>query len=125
MITEYIAKLNGASEKRAALFASAAKSIRRLFPAYLLCFLPFAIFGTKNDIRLMLWKVAVVGAGLLVFHFTRKAMFPYIDLNRSLHLIRQPGDGAHFMGNAAALLAEALIIAAMAFAIIIAMAEGL
>lgn len=105
------------------------RNLRRLFPAYLFIFVPFLLFGTRNDLRLMFWKVAVVGCGLLVFHFTRKSMFPYIDLSRSLsHLKSHPssaGDGASILASGVAVMAEALIIAALAFAIIIAMAEGL
>ncbi len=98
---------------------------KRLFPSYLLCFLPFMLFGTRNDLRLMLWKVAVVGAGLLAFHFTRKSMFPYIDLDRSLQTLRQADDGAKLLPLAIALLAEALLMAALALAIIISIAEGM
>lgn len=106
-----------------------ARNLKRLFPTYLFIFVPFLLFGTRNDLRLMFWKVAVVGCGLLVFHFTRKSMFPYIDLSRSLsHLKSHPstaGGGATILALGVAVLAEALIIAALAFAIIIAMAEGL
>ncbi len=106
-----------------------ARNLRRLFPAYLFIFVPFLLFGTRNDLRLMFWKVAVVGCGLLIFHFTRKSMFPYINLSRSLsHLRSHPstaGGGASILACGMAVLAEALIIAALAFAIIIAMAEGL
>ena len=98
---------------------------KRLFPSYLLCFLPFLVFGTKNDLRLIFWKVAVVGAGLLAFHYTRKSMFPYIDLHKSLHTLRHADDSAKLLPLAVSLLAEALIIAALAFAIVIAVAEGL
>lgn len=123
--TERKTKKGGARQLSIRTINGIRQNLKRLFPAYLLCFIPFVIFGTRNDIRLMLWKIAVVGAGLLVFHFTRKAMFPYIDLNRSLHLIRLPGDGEKISGASAALIAEALVIAALAFAIITAMAEGL
>lgn len=104
------------------------RNLRRLFPAYLFSFVPFLIFGTRNDLRLMFWKIAVVGCGLLIFHFTRKSMFPYIDLHRSLtHLKSHPSTagGGAILAYGVAVLAEALIIAALAFAIIIAVAEGL
>ncbi len=112
-------------------FQRMARNLRRLFPAYLFIFVPFLLFGTRNDLRLMFWKVAVVGCGLLVFHFTRKSMFPYIDLSRSLSRLKNhptpstAGDGAIFSALGMAVLAEAVIIGALAFAIIIAMAEGL
>jgi len=99
-------------------------SVRRLFPSYILCFAPFLVFGTRDDIRLILWKIAVVGTGLLVFHFARKSMFPYIDLHRSFQQIIQT-DEKNRLPFALKALAETFLIALMAFAVIFSVAGGI
>ncbi len=100
-------------------------ALKRLFPSYLLCFVPFLVFAEKNDLRLILWKIAVVGTGLLVFHFARKSMFPYIDLHRSFNKAMETDDHVHRLAESIIALAQAILISAMAFAIIFAMAGGI
>ncbi|MEE8483055.1 MAG: hypothetical protein V3S46_00525, partial [Nitrospinota bacterium] len=90
-----------------------------------LCFVPFLVFAEKNDLRLILWKIAVVGTGLLVFHFARKSMFPYIDLRRSFNKAMETDDHVHRLAESIIALAQAILISAMAFAIIFAMAGGI
>ncbi|GMT42519.1 MAG: hypothetical protein IEMM0002_0930 [bacterium] len=97
---------------------------RRLIPSYILCFAPFLFFGTKSDIRLILWKIAVVGTGLLVFHFARKSMFPYIDLDRSFNQINQADEKSR-LPLAIKAFAEAVLVASMAFAILFSVAGGI
>ena len=99
-------------------------SIRRLFPAYLLCFIPFLIFGAKGDLRLMLWKIAVVGAGLLILHFARKSMFPYIDLHAAYQKAADADDSSR-MAFAIIALAQSIVVAVMAAAILLSIAGGI
>ena len=99
-------------------------SLRRLFPAYLLCFIPFLVFGEKGDIRLMLWKIAVVGAGLLILHFARKSMFPYIDLNAAYRKAAGADDSSR-MALAIIALAQSIVVAVMAAAILLSIAGGI
>lgn len=100
-------------------------SLRRLFPAYLLCFIPFLIFGEKGDIRLMLWKIAVVGAGLLILHFARKSMFPYIDLNAAYQKAATADDDSSRVAFAIIALAQSIVVAVMAAAILLSIAGGI
>jgi hypothetical protein len=100
-------------------------SIRRLFPSYLLCFLPFLVFGSQPDIRLMLWKIAVVGGGLLVFHFVRKSMFPYIDLRVSFEKAAGADEKNSRLAAALVALSQSIVIAALAVAILLSMAGGI
>ena len=100
-------------------------SLRLLFPSYLLCFLPFFIFGSRPDIRLMLWKIAVVGAGLLVFHFARKSMFQYIDLRDVYQKAADAPDESDRLVFALLALAQSIVVAALAVAILFSMAGGI
>ncbi len=100
-------------------------SLRRLFPSYLLCFLPFFIFGSRPDIRLMLWKIAVVGAGLLVFHFARKSMFQYIDLRDVYQRAADARDESDRIVFALLALAQSIVVAALAVAVLFSMAGGI
>lgn len=100
-------------------------SLRRLFPSYLLCFLPFFLFGSSLDIRLMLWKIAIVGAGLLVFHFVRKSMFPYIDLRVTYEKAVATDGKSDRLASALLALAQSLVIAALAVAILFSVAGGI
>ena len=99
-------------------------SLRRLFPAYLLSFVPFLVFGEKGDFRLMLWKIAVVGAGLLILHFARKSMFPYIDLNAAYRKAADADDSSR-MALAIIALAQSIVVAVMAGAILLSVAGGI
>ncbi len=99
----------------------------RLFPTYLLCFIPFLVFGTRNDIRLILWKTAVVGAGLVIFHFVRKSMFPYIDLQSSYQKVLEEAENGkpENLSKALIALSQTILISAMAVSIIFAVAGGI
>jgi hypothetical protein len=106
------------------LVKSGAGSVFRLFPSYLICFIPFLFFGTANDLNLILWKIAVVGTGLLVFHYVRKSMFPYIDLRKSIEEVKAaPGESK--LPLAILTLSQSIIVAAMAVSVLCAVAGGM
>ena len=117
--------LNNGIEKLKNKTKQIAFSIRRLFPSYLLCFLPFLLFGSQPDIRLMLWKIAIVGAGLLVFHFARKSMFPYIDLRDVYEKSADADENNSRLAAAIVALSQSIVLAALAVAIIFSMAGGI
>jgi hypothetical protein len=99
--------------------------LKRLFPSYLLCFVPFLIFGSRHDFRLILWKIAVVGTGLLVFHYVRKSMFPYIDLKKSYQSVIDAQDKNNSVPLAIIVMAQSVLIASLALAVVFAVAGGL
>jgi len=99
--------------------------LKRLFPSYLICFVPFLIFGSRQDFRLILWKIAVVGTGLLVFHYVRKSMFPYIDLKKSYQSVIDAQDKTNTVPLAIIVMAQSVLIASLALAIVFAVAGGL
>ncbi len=107
------------------LVRKACANLKRLFPSYLLCFVPFLFFGSRQDFRLILWKIAVVGAGLLVFHYVRKSMFPYIDLKKSYQSVIDAKDKADSVPLAIIVMAQSVLIASMALAVVFAVAGGL
>lgn len=127
--TEYFSKKNNAKKRPGSMknpfFKRVVPAFLRLFPSYLLCFVPFLFFGTWNDIKLILWKIAVVGTGLLIFHHVRKSMFPYIDLLRSFERVFEARDKSKRLPLALVALSQSLLIAAMAVSIIFAVAGGI
>jgi hypothetical protein len=129
MLESDLNETDRAGSKRLKRFAgpanSMAFSLRRLIPSYLLCFVPFLVFGTKGDIRLILWKIAVVGAGLLAFHFARKSMFPYIDLRSSYKKVVEADEKSDRLPFALLALAQSILVAVLAFAILLSIAGGI
>lgn len=73
----------------------------------------------------MLWKIAVVGAGLLVFHFARKSMFQYIDLRDVYQKAADAEDESDRIVFALLALAQSIVVAALAVATLFSMAGGI
>lgn len=106
------------------LVKSGVGSVLRLFPSYLICFIPFLFFGSANDLNLILWKIAVVGTGLLVFHYVRKSMFSYIDIRKSIEEVKNaPGESK--LPLAILALSQSIVVSAMAISILYAVAGGM
>lgn len=54
--------------------------------------IPLWFFGTPENIKLLAWKICVVCAACIVFHFVRKQMFPYVDPGYLVDKIREEGE---------------------------------
>jgi len=100
-------------------------NLTRLFPSYLICFVPFLFFGTKQDIRLILWKIAVVGTGLLIFHYIRKSMFHYVDLQKAYEIIFEEKDETLRLHLVLLAIAKSILVSALAFSILFSIAGGI
>lgn len=88
--------------------------------------IPLYFFGTGENLKLLAWKICVVCAGCIVFHFIRKQMFPYVDPGYLVDKIREEGENPddQFL-RVFALIAECLLLGLMFHAIIGGVAAGL
>lgn len=51
--------------------------------------IPLLAFGTAENIKLLCWKITVVCAACIVYHFIRKQMFPYVDPGYLVDMLRE------------------------------------
>lgn len=56
------------------------REILRVLPLLFIILLSVGIFGDIEHLNMQLYQMSMVGLVIIIFHVTRKSLFPYLDL---------------------------------------------
>ncbi|MEW6409570.1 MAG: hypothetical protein AB1488_05595 [Nitrospirota bacterium] len=74
-------------------------ALKRTKLSWLLLVVPMFAFGKFKDIQLFAYKLSLVGVAVIIAHFIRSELFPYVDLQKEMRLsVKSIRHAARFLG---------------------------